>query len=81
MRYRKWSHTQSKCVTIIIISLLNIAPFNIKMIKSALHEFKDIYIYIYIYLSEFTKTYLQKFQARCNNLTPEVNKKQLNVAR
>ena len=28
---------------IIIIYLLNIAPFNIKMIKSALHEFKNLY--------------------------------------
>ena len=28
---------------IIIIYSLNIAPFNIKMIESALHEFKNIY--------------------------------------
>ena len=38
-----------------------------------------IYI-IYIYLSGFDKRYLQKFQVRFNNLTLEVNKKQLKVA-
>ena len=37
-------------------------------------------IYIYIYLSGFDKRYLQKFQVRFNNLTLEVNKKQLKVA-
>ena len=35
---------------------------------------------IHIYLSEFAKRYLQKFQVRFNNLTVEVNKKQLKVA-
>ena len=35
---------------------------------------------IYIYLSGFGKSYLQKFQVRFNNLTLEVNKKQLKVA-
>ena len=35
---------------------------------------------IYIYLSGFDKRYLQKFQVRFNNLTLEVNKKQLKVA-
>ena len=34
----------------------------------------------YIYLSEFDKRYLQKSQVRFNNLTLEVNKKQLKVA-
>ena len=30
-------------IIIVITYLLNIAPFNIKMIKSFLHDFKDIY--------------------------------------
>ena len=33
-----------------------------------------------IYMSEFIQRYLQKFQVRFNNLTLEVNKKQLKVA-
>ena len=33
-----------------------------------------------MYLSGFDKRYLQKFQVRFNNLTFEVNKKQLKVA-
>ena len=37
-------------------------------------------IYMYIYMSGFDKGYLQKFQVRFNNLTLEVNKKQLKVA-
>ena len=32
-------------------------------------------LYIYIYMSEFIKGYLQKFQARFHKLTLEVNKK------
>ena len=43
-------------------------------------EKKKKNIYIYIYLSGFGKSYLQKFQVRFNNLTLEVNKKQLKVA-
>ena len=39
-----------------------------------------IYIYIYIYPSGFDKRYLQKIQVRFNNLTFEVNKKQLKVS-
>ena len=34
----------------------------------------------YIYLPGFVKRYLKKFQVRFNNLTLEVNKKQLKVA-
>ena len=34
----------------------------------------------YIYLSEFIKSYLQKFQVRFINLTRVVNKNQLKVA-
>ena len=36
--------------------------------------------YPQIYLSEFIKRNLQKFQVRFNNLTPEVNKNELKVA-
>ena len=35
---------------------------------------------ISVWLSGFDKRYLQKFQVRFNNLTLEVNKKQLKVA-
>ena len=34
----------------------------------------------YVKLPEFVKRYLKKFQVRFNNLTLEVNKKQLKVA-
>ena len=37
-------------------------------------------INIYLYLTGFDKRYLQKFQLCFNNLTLEVNKKQLKVA-
>ena len=41
--------------------------------------FQLSYLSVYICLN-FIKRYLQKFQVRFNNLTLEVNKKQLNVA-
>ena len=36
--------------------------------------------YPQLYLYEFIKRNLQKFQVRFNNLTPEVNKNELKVA-
>ena len=51
----------------------------------AFHEFKshnnlDLCNTCLIILSGFDKRYLQKFQVGFNNLTLEVNKKQLKVA-
>ena len=50
-------------------------------LKELIPFVKYIFIYIrgIIYLSEFDKRYLQKFQVRFKNLTPEVHKKHLKV--